>query len=64
MQILHDAAAAVAVELRLRLANERRCASTSCSRSQQRVHELIAQAARCGEVLVELVRGSSATIRP
>jgi diguanylate cyclase (GGDEF)-like protein len=56
-QILDDATAAVAAEIRLRLANERAVRFHELVASQHRVHELIAGGAPLGEVLVELVRG-------
>ena len=57
MQILDDAAAAVAAEVRLRLANEHAVRFHELVASQHRVHELIAGGSPLGEVLVELVQG-------
>ena len=57
MQILDDAAAAVAAEVRLRLANEQAVRFHELVASQHRVHELIAGGSPLGEVLVELVQG-------
>src|SRR5437763_3974297 len=56
-QILDDATAAVAAEIRLRLANEQALRFHELVASQHRVHELIAGGAPLEEVLVELVQG-------
>jgi hypothetical protein len=62
-QILDDATAAVAAEIRLRLANEQAVRFHELVASQHRVHELIAGGAPLGDVLIELVGESSATTR-
>jgi diguanylate cyclase (GGDEF)-like protein len=57
MQILEDSTAAVAAEIRLRLANDEALRFHDLVASQHRVHELIADGAPLREVLVELVQG-------
>jgi diguanylate cyclase (GGDEF)-like protein len=57
MQILEDITAAVAAELRLRLAGEEALRAHELVASQHRVHELIARGAPLREVLVELTEG-------
>jgi diguanylate cyclase (GGDEF)-like protein len=57
MQILDDATAAVAAEIRLRLANDQALRFHDLVASQHRVHELIAGGAPLRDVLVELVQG-------
>ncbi len=57
MQILDDATAAIAAEIRLRLANDEALRFHALRASHQRVHELIASGAPLKDVLVELVQG-------
>jgi len=57
MQILDDVTAAVAAEVRLRLAKEDALRVHELVASQHRVHELIAGGAPLREVLVELAEG-------
>ena len=57
LQILDDVTAAVAAELRLRLAGEEALRIHELVASQHRVHELIARGAPLREVLVELTEG-------
>ncbi len=57
MQILDDATAAVAAEIRLRLANDEALRFHDLVASQHRVHELIAGGAPLTDVLVELTEG-------
>jgi diguanylate cyclase (GGDEF)-like protein len=56
-QILDDATAAIASEIRLRLANDEALRFHELVASQQRVHELIAGGAPLKDILVELVTG-------
>ena len=56
-QILKDCTAAVAAEIRLRLANDKALRFHELVASQHRVHELIAGGAPLPDVLVELVEG-------
>ncbi len=56
-QILDDATAAIAAEIRLRLANDEAMRFHDLVASQHRVHELIAGGAPLKDVLVELVEG-------
>ncbi len=56
-QILDDAIAAIAAEIRLSLANDEALRFHDLVASQHRVHELIAGGAPLKEVLVELVEG-------
>ena len=57
LQILDDVTAAVAAELRLRLAGDEALRIHELVASQHRVHELIARGAPLREVLVELTEG-------
>jgi diguanylate cyclase (GGDEF)-like protein len=57
LQILDDATAAIAAEIRLRLANDEALRFHDLVASQHRVHELIAGGAPLKDVLVELVEG-------
>ena len=57
LQTLANATAAVAVQIRLRLANHDAVRFHELVASHNRVHELIAKGAPLGEVLVELVEG-------
>ncbi len=57
MQILDDATAAIAAEIRLRLANDEALRFHDLVASQHRVHELIAGGAPLKDVLVELIEG-------
>lgn len=57
MRILDDATAAIASEIRLRLANDEAQRFHDLVASQQRVHELIASGAPLKDVLAELVEG-------
>jgi diguanylate cyclase (GGDEF)-like protein len=57
MQILDDTTAAIASEIRLRLANDEALRFHELVASQQRVHELIASGAPLKDILVELVQG-------
>jgi diguanylate cyclase (GGDEF)-like protein len=56
-QILDDATAAIAAEIRLRLANDEAMRFHDLVASQHHVHELIAGGAPLKDVLVELVEG-------
>ena len=57
LRALDDVAAAVSTEVMLRLANQEASRFRNIVESQNRVHELIAEAAPLGDVLTELVEG-------
>ena len=57
LQILDDTTAAIAAEIRLRLANDEALRFHDLVASHHRVHELIARGAPLKDVLVELVEG-------